>query len=116
MLLTAKNVVLPINLCYHNSELNNWGIKVSYKLADGSLSTDYKLGDEFHHRNTSAIFVFTEDDNTACPWFKELGWINEYARYWEDLTPVKKSKRMVLIKRLKKKTKQLEAIIKELES
>ena len=28
MLLTAKSVVLPINLCYHNCELNNRGMKM----------------------------------------------------------------------------------------
>ena len=89
---------------------------MSHKLAVGSLSKYYKIGDEFHFRNTSVIFVFTEDDNTECPWFKELGWGIKRAKYWKDLTPVKSTKKTKLIKRLRKKLKRLEATIKELES
>tara|TARA_R110000787_G_scaffold257205_1_gene362411 strand:+ start:314 stop:592 length:279 start_codon:yes stop_codon:yes gene_type:complete len=91
---------------------------MSYKLADGSLSTDYKIGDEFTHKCGHDIFVFIEDDGTRCPWFKSEE-THRNARHWSSLTPVKATKKAnkktKAIKRLRKKIKQWKAIIKELE-
>ena len=89
---------------------------MSYELADGSMSTDYKIGDEFHCRNDSVIFVFTEDDGTLNPWFKREGTGDEYARHWEDLTPVKPTKHTDLIKSIRETMQYLERTIQELES
>ena len=91
-------------------------MKMGYKLADDSLSTDYKIGDEFQFRNTNVIFVFTEEDNTECPWFKELGWGIKRAKYWKDLKPVKLTKHSALIKSIRETIQYLERIIKELQS
>jgi hypothetical protein len=89
---------------------------MSYKLADGSCSTDYKIGDEFMLRTTPVrIFVFKEDDGTAYPWFQERGIDDEYARHWEDLTPVQAKKNANVINQLRETIKQLEATIQELE-
>ena len=90
---------------------------MSYKLADGSNSTDYKIGDEFRlYINLARIFVFTQDDDTDHPWFREAGDDYDHARYWEDLTPVKEKKNASLVNQLRSTIRYLEHTIKELES
>jgi hypothetical protein len=90
---------------------------MSYKLADGSKSTDYKIGDEFRlYTNPIRVFVFTEDDDTAHPWFKEGA---DCARpcAWLDMSPVKaKKKNASLIRQLRSTIRYLERTIAELES
>ena len=93
---------------------------MSYELADGSKSTDYKIGDEFTSKwNT---FTLEEDDGTRCPFFnmhmegevRQGG--NNVAYYWADLKPVKeKKKECTLAKQIRKTIKQLEKTLKELE-
>jgi hypothetical protein len=61
---------------------------MSYKLADGSISTDYKIGDEFTHKYHKGVFKFIEDDGTQNPWFKSEELYRESSN-WKFLTPVK---------------------------
>tara|TARA_R110000744_G_scaffold315708_1_gene422529 strand:- start:442 stop:720 length:279 start_codon:yes stop_codon:yes gene_type:complete len=92
---------------------------MSYELADGSMSTDYKVGDKFTHKYERGVFIFVEDDGTLNPWFKSEE-IHREVSQWRFLTPVKSTKKSnkktKAIKRALKKIKQLEVIIKELES
>jgi hypothetical protein len=87
---------------------------MGYELADGSMSTDYQIGDEFTHERESLIFRLMEDDGTQNPWFKVGDCEGRNARHWEDLTPIKR-KNSTLINRLHATIRQLEATIKELE-
>lgn len=90
--------------------------KMSYKLADGSMSTDYKVGDKFMlDTNHVRIFVFTKDDDTTYPWFREAGYNRDHVMYWDELTPVKEGRVSTIINQLRETVKQLEATIKELE-
>ena len=89
---------------------------MSYKLADGSMSTDYDIGDEFQLTNSNRTFVFTEDDGSKCPWFRQVGKEDEYARHWQDLTPLKVKKNSDLINQLRETIKQLNVMIEELKS
>lgn len=50
---------------------------MSYKLADGTLSTDYKIGDLFitndpeeHIFSVGSLVKFTKDDGSSCPNFE----------------------------------------------
>jgi hypothetical protein len=88
---------------------------MSYELADGSMSTDYKIGDEFTHEREGRIFRLGEEDGTRNPWFTDRDGGNRYARHWEDLTPVL-TKQGILINQIRETIKQLKATIKELES
>ena len=95
---------------------------MSYELADGSMSTDYKIGDKFTHEDGHDIFVFIKDDGTLNPWFRREGkgadnarhW--EYPRHWENLTPVKSTKHTDLIKSIRETVQYLERTIQELEA
>ena len=89
---------------------------MSHKLADGSLSTDYKVGDKFTHEREPDIFVFIRNDGTVNPWFKKEDDDEEYARHWDDLTPVKTTKHSTLIKSIRETMQYLERTIQELES
>jgi hypothetical protein len=67
---------------------------MSYKLADGSMSTDYKIGDKFVSVEEGAfpigaIVVYTEDDNSDCPWFTREGRKSEGACFWWRLKAYK---------------------------
>jgi hypothetical protein len=87
---------------------------MSYRLADGTMSTDYKIGDEFTHKLHTDIFEFIKDDCTENPWFRseEKG---RTPNSWCFLTPVKPNKDTILINQLRETIKQLEATIKEME-
>ena len=70
-----------------------------YKLADGSLSTDYKVGDVFEVVDSSysyfskgSVILLVHDDDSNCPKFKlingqcaVLG--NEAYSIWQALNP-----------------------------
>jgi hypothetical protein len=89
---------------------------MSYKLADGSMSTDYKIGDKFAlESDPSRTFVFTEEDDTAYPWFRAAGDDYGLAMYWGDLTPLKAKSHASVINQLKETIRQLKATIQELE-
>jgi hypothetical protein len=82
---------------------------MSYRLADGSWSTDYKIGDKFTHRG-GGLATLAEDDGSSNPWFNtDFG--SHYPRHWSSLTPVKAKN----INQLGETIKQLEATIQELE-
>jgi hypothetical protein len=87
---------------------------MSYELADGSMSTDYKIGDEFTHYEKRGLFKFEEADGSSCPWFEDMD-ERRSAESWCYLTPVKASKHSTLINQLRETIKQLEATIQELE-
>lgn len=61
---------------------------MSYRLADGSMSTDYKIGDKFTHKCHNGVFKFIKDDGTHNPWFERKN-ISKEASSWYFLTPVK---------------------------
>ena len=87
---------------------------MSYELADGSLSTDYKIGDKFTS-GRGEVFTFLEDDWTSRPKFKDEGGYNFWL-YWSDATPFKqKRKECTLAKQIRKTIKQLEKTLKGLE-
>ena len=93
---------------------------MSYELADGSMSTDYKIGDEFTSNKHTNVFILERDDGTSCPFFLVKGVAvyssNNPAYYWADLKPVKeKKKECTLAKQIRKTIKQLEKTLKELE-
>ena len=67
---------------------------MSYELADGSMSTDYKIGDKFVSVDDGifpigAIVVYTSEDNSDCPWFTQEGRKYEGACYWWRLKAYK---------------------------
>lgn len=68
----------------------------AYKLADGSLSTDYKAGDEFivaeeeYYVNAGDIVELIEDDGTECPWFYTPKTSDESPVSWGALKPRKR--------------------------
>jgi hypothetical protein len=69
--------------------------KVMYKLADGSCSTDYEVGDMFEvvkrgNFKVGDIIYLSEDDSSACPNFKLLGRAQSQYSYWVFLKPHKK--------------------------
>jgi hypothetical protein len=86
---------------------------MSYRLADGSCSTDYKIGDKFEHKDGGKA-TFSRDDGTENPWFAITGQA-EWSINWCFLTPVNTKKHANTINQLRKTIKQLEAAIKELE-
>ena len=88
---------------------------MSYKLADGSKSTDYKIGDIFQPKHSDRTFILNDDDGSCCPWFVECGTTNEVSRYWGGLTPVKSKKNSTLINQLHATIRQLKATIAELD-
>ena len=88
---------------------------MSYRLADGSMSTDYKIGDEFTRSERGSVFL-EQDDRTPAPWFKTKSTGKYIAVHWENLTPVKKTKHTALIKSIRETMQYLERTIRELES
>jgi hypothetical protein len=84
---------------------------MSYELADGSMSTDYKIGDKFTHKHRYSA-IFSRNDGTGNPWFTTDRDNGEWAINWCFLTPVKPT---ALINQLRKTIKQLEATIQVLE-
>ena len=76
-------------------------MNLSYKLADGSLSSDYEVGDTFvvYRIGHSAYFhegdviTFKNDDGTHCPWFSSVDSARSYATYWKNLIPTEETKR-----------------------
>ena len=86
---------------------------MSYELADGSMSTDYKIGDEFVlDSEPTRLFVFVEEDLSPCPWFHEKGVSGDYAKQWDDLRPVNTS---IAAYQINQTIRQLKATIKELQ-
>jgi hypothetical protein len=86
---------------------------MSYKLADGSKSTDYQVGDRFTH-STGELVTFLSDDGESNPWFSTSSDPNSPS--WARLTPVKAKKNSALINQLHATIRQLKATIAELES
>ena len=87
----------------------------SYKLADGSMSTDYKVGDGFTYEDRP--FTLVEDDKSNMPWFREIIQENDHHPIdWASLTPVRTANPPALIKSIRETMKYLERTIKELES
>ena len=67
---------------------------MSYELADGSMSTDYKIGDKFVSVDdgifpVGAIVTYTEEDNSACPCFTKEGRKYSEACFWWRLEAYK---------------------------
>ena len=66
---------------------------MSYKLADGSMSSDYEIGDKFKITQRGGIFsygeiiTFTEDDETECPYFTNDKGVIHF-KMWRRLSPV----------------------------
>ena len=89
---------------------------MSYKLADGSKSTDYKIGDAFQLKHSDRVFVLKDNDESSCPWFVECGTTKEVSRYWGGIIPVKAKKNASLIHQLQKTIRRLQTTIAELES
>ena len=92
---------------------------MSYELADGTMSTDYKIGDRFTSDQHKNIFTLEEDDGSNYPFFDVNGGgvygTNNSAYFWYNLTPIKQDNNTKLIEQLRKTIKQLKATIKELE-
>jgi uncharacterized protein YodC (DUF2158 family) len=89
---------------------------MSYKLADGSCSTDYKRGDEFTIPEGGSLFLEESSGvGDECTWFRNKDTGKSYVFDWEDLTPVKTKKNTALINQLHETIRQLKATIKELE-
>jgi hypothetical protein len=90
---------------------------MSYRLADGSMSTDYKIGDEFTHRLCGdEVFELVSEDGSRNPYFNGQGWHDNFPRHWSSLTPVKAKKHATLIKSIRETIQYLERTIQELES
>ena len=88
---------------------------MSYRLADGSMSADYEIGDKFAHYEDREIFTLSLDNGSTCPWFMNH---NEglASISWCFLTPVKTKQHSSVINQLHEAIRQLKATIKELES
>lgn len=89
---------------------------MSYRLADGSMSPDYEIGDEFTYVCGHDIFIFIRDDGTLKPWFKTKSTGKYVAFHWRNLNPVKTTKHTDLIKSIRSTVQYLERTIQELES
>ena len=59
---------------------------MSYKLADGSDSSQYKVGDLFERPN-GRLAEFSLDDGTSCPYFKLEGSEEVVSLFWDCLKP-----------------------------
>jgi hypothetical protein len=87
---------------------------MSYRLADGSMSTDYEVGDDFTHYEDGQNFIFEADDGSSFPWFTDKDGLR-LAISWCYLIAVNTMKFASTINQLRETIKQLEATIKELE-
>jgi small nuclear ribonucleoprotein (snRNP)-like protein len=87
---------------------------MSYELADGSCSTDYKIGDEFIDNKWYQATLVRVDGELNIPLFNCRGY-KEVPLAWSSLTPVNAKKHTSTINQLRETIKQLEATIKELE-
>jgi hypothetical protein len=87
---------------------------MSYELADGSMSTDYKIGDEFKHVMRLGIWSLQEDDGTNMPFFSNTT-CSRYALTWSLLIHALPKKDATLINQLHATIRQLKATIEELE-
>jgi hypothetical protein len=85
---------------------------MSYKLADGSMSTDYKIGDKFSHAERKGIWSLQEDDGSPMPFFSTKK-CPRHCLAWSLLVNVKPKS---IINQLHETIRQLKATIKELES
>jgi hypothetical protein len=91
---------------------------MSYKLADGSMSTDYKIGDKFYvveGSDKGCVAIFLKDDGSNCPWFYK-GRDDRNCEVWEWLKPFNKENVVEITNSLRETIKQLERTIEELES
>lgn len=85
---------------------------IGYKLADGSFSTEYKIGDKFKVVFTEGnsfitkgqIVEYTTNDGTDCPEFSSGVFID-----WSKLVPIKKKKSK--IKNLQKQIDELKELV-----
>jgi hypothetical protein len=87
---------------------------MSYKLADGSCSTDYKIGDEFTHVK-QGIVVLYEEKGMSFATFTRLSDGFERVCYWKRLKPARRKNQLPLINQLHETIRQLKATIEELE-
>lgn len=67
--------------------------KQGYKLADGSWSSEYKIGDKFEAVDgvifqKGSIVTYTTKNGSDCPWFTNKHG-REYSCYWYRLKPYK---------------------------
>tara|TARA_R110002124_G_C8589626_1_gene483195 strand:+ start:142 stop:408 length:267 start_codon:yes stop_codon:yes gene_type:complete len=88
---------------------------MSYKLADGSMSTDYKIGDEFTHE-VQGLVVLYGDGGRNFATFTRLSDGFERVCYWERLKTTRRKNQLPLINQLHATIRQLKATIVELES
>jgi hypothetical protein len=87
---------------------------MSYRLADGSMSTDYEIGDEFHYFVDGDVYRYYREDGSSCPWFTNNEGVQE-ALSWCTLKSVKAKKNSTIVNQLREAIKQLERTIEELE-
>jgi hypothetical protein len=93
---------------------------MSYTLADGSLSTEFIVGDKSKVANSSTsqrsglTLYLDKDDGTSLPFFHQRKYSGRFCEYWKDLIPVKKQEEDKIIKKLRKKVKKLKKALKEL--
>ena len=78
------------------------------------MSIDYKIGDKFRDKHGD-IAIFFRDDGTELPFFSIRG-RREWAVFWEELTPIKEKNNKTLAQQVRNIRKQLNAVLKELES
>lgn len=73
---------------------------MSYKLADGSDSLEYEIGDMFIYTGNSngQILKFSVQDHSSCPYFLWGSDSIASACSWERLTPVKRKKAVKQVK------------------
>jgi hypothetical protein len=90
---------------------------MSYKLADGSWSTDYKIGDKFYvveGTDKGCIATLLDDAGSDCPWFYK-GRDYRNCEVWEWLKPCNKENIVEITNAIHETIRQLKATIKELE-
>jgi hypothetical protein len=85
---------------------------MSYELADGGMSTDYKIGDEFTHTERKGIWSLQEDDGSDMPFFSTPK-CPRHCLAWSLLVKVKPNS---IINQLRSTIQYLERTIEELES
>ena len=88
---------------------------MSYELADVSMSTDYKIGDEFTRSDCGSV-ILNETNGLPTAWFRPKNTGKYLALHWENLKYVKTKKHASVINQLHETIRQLKATIKELES